>query len=49
MENIYVQFEGIVHHQIVGIAIGSNCTPLKADFFLFCYERDFMSNLYKSN
>ena len=51
MENIYmlyVQFEGMVYQQIVGIPMGLNCAPLKADMFLFCYERDFMSNLHKS-
>ena len=44
--NIYVQFEGMVYKQIVGIPVGKNCAPLIAD--LFCYERDFMSNLHKS-
>ena len=47
MENIYVQFKGMVYQQI-GIAVGINCAPLIADLFLFCYERDFMSNLRKS-
>ena len=28
--------------------MGTNCAPLIADLFLFCYERDFMSNLHKS-
>ena len=31
----------MVYQQIVG-------TPLIADLYLFCYERDFMSNLHKS-
>ena len=31
--------------QIVGIPIGTNCAPLIADLFLFCYERDFMASL----
>ena len=48
MENIYVQFDGIVYQQIVGIPMGTNCAPLIADVFLYCYERDFMSNLQKS-
>ena len=26
----------------------TNCAPLIADLFLYCYERDFMSNLQKS-
>ena len=40
MENIYVQFEGMVYQQAVGIPMGTNCAPLIADLFLFCYERD---------
>ena len=46
--NIYVQFDGMVYQQIVGIPMGTNCAPLIADLFLYCYERDFMSNLQKS-
>ena len=34
--------------KIVGIPMGTNCAPLIADLFLYCYERDFMSNLLKS-
>ena len=38
----------MVYQQIVGIPMGTNCTPLIADLFLYCYEREFMSNLQKS-
>ena len=48
MENIYVQFDGMVYQQIVGIPIGTNCAPLIADSFLYCYERDFISDPHKS-
>ena len=48
MENIYVKFDGMVYQQIVGIPMGTNCAPLIADLFLYCYERDFMSDLQKS-
>ena len=48
MENIYVQFDGMVYQHIVGIPLGTNCAPLIADLFLYGYERDFMSNLQKS-
>ena len=34
-----------LYRQIVGIPIGTNCAPLVADLFLFCYERDFMISL----
>ena len=48
MENIYVQFEGMVSQKTVGIPVGRNCAPLIADLFLIRYDRDFMSNTYKS-
>ena len=35
MENIDVQFERMIYQQIVGIPMGTNCTPLIADLFLF--------------
>ena len=38
----------MVYQQIVGIPMGSNCAALIADLFLYCYERDFMSELHKS-
>ena len=44
-----MQFDGIVYQQIVGIPMGTNCAPLIAESFLYCYERDFISNLQKSN
>ena len=28
--------------------MSTNCDPLMADLFLYCYERDFLSNLKKS-
>ena len=48
MVNIHVQFEGMVYQQIVGIPMGTHCAPFKVNLFLFCYERDLMSNLHKS-
>ena len=29
--------------------MGTNCAPLAADLFLFCYERDFMLSLSDNN
>ena len=40
-----MQFDGMVYQQLVGIPMCTNCAPLIADLFLFCYERDFMSDL----
>ena len=48
MENIYVQFDGIVYQQIEGIPMVTNCAPLIADLFFYCYERDFLPDLQKS-
>ena len=43
--NIYIRFGTKLYRQIVGIPMGTNCAPLVADLFLFCYERDFMTSL----
>ena len=36
-----MRFGSKLYRQIVGIPMGTNCAPLVADLFLFCYERDF--------
>ena len=41
----FIRFGSKLYRQIVGIPVGTNCVPLIADLFLFCYERDFMSLL----
>ena len=43
LDNIHITFRSKLYRQIVGIPMGTNCAPLVADLFLFCYERDFMS------
>ena len=42
LDNIYIRFGNKLYRQIVGIPMDTNCAPLVADLFLFCYERDFM-------
>ena len=32
----------MLYRKIVGIPMDTNCAPLVADLFLFCYERDFI-------
>ena len=49
LDNIYIRFGTKLYRQIVGIPVGTNCAPLVADLFLFCYERDFMKNLSSDN
>jgi hypothetical protein len=45
LDNIYVGFGNTLFKQIIGIPMGTNCAPLVADLFLYCYERDFMLSL----
>ena len=45
LDNIYIRFGTKLYRQIVGIPMGTNCAPLVADLYLFCYERDFMMSL----
>ena len=49
LDNIYIRFGSKLYRQIVGIPMGTNCAPLVADLFLFCYERDFMMSLSAEN
>ena len=49
LDNIYIRFGSKLYRQIVGIPMGSNCVPLVADLFLFCYERDSMLSLSEDN
>ena len=44
-DNIFIRFGTKLYRQVVGIPMGTNCAPLVADLFLFCYERDFMMSL----
>ena len=47
--NIFVMFGGRVFQQTVGIPMGTNCSPLIADLFLYSYEADFMQGFLKKN
>ena len=43
--NILIRFGTKLYRQVVRIPMNTNCAPLVADLFLFCYERDFMVSL----
>ena len=45
LNNIYIRFYTKLYRQIVGIPMDTDCDPLVAVLFLFCYERDFMTSL----
>ena len=45
LDSIFIRFGTKLYRQIVRIPMGTNCAPLVADLFLFCYERDFMMSL----
>ena len=49
LDNIFIRFGSKLYRQIVSISKGTNCAPLVADLFLFCYERDFMLSLSDNN
>ena len=38
LDNIFIIFRSKLNRQIIGIQMGTNCAPLVADLFLFCYE-----------
>ena len=45
LDKTFIWFGTKLYRQEVGIPISTNCAPLTADLFLFCYERDFMMSL----
>ena len=47
VSEVFVLFGGIVFHQVKGIPMGGNCSPLLADLFLAHCEFVFMSELLK--
>ena len=49
LNDLPVRFGTKLYRQIVGIPMGTNCAPLVADLFLYCYERDFMDSLNHDN
>ena len=44
LDNIFIRFGTNLYRQTIGISMGTNCAPLVADLFLFCYERCFMKS-----
>ena len=49
LDNMFIRFGTKLYRQTIGIPMGTNCAPLVADLFLFCYERDFMKSLSREN
>ena len=49
LDNIFIRFGTKLYRQTIGIPMGTNCAPLVADLFLFCYERNFMKSLSREN
>ena len=47
LDNIFVRFGNNVYRQVIGIPMGTNCAPLIADLFLYCYESQFMAKISK--
>ena len=45
----FIRFGTKLYRQTIGIPMGTNCAPLVADLFLYCYERDFMKSLSRKN
>ena len=49
LDDIFIRSGSKLYRQIIGIPMGTNCAPLVADLFLFCYERDFIKSLSPKN
>ena len=40
--NIFVQYEGRLFREVIGIPMGTNCALLLADLLLYSYENEFL-------
>ena len=49
LDNIYIRCGTKLYRQNVDIPMGTNCAPLVANWFLFCYEKDLMKYLSNDN
>ena len=47
IDNVFVSFGGTLFQQVFGIPMGTNCSPLLADLFLYSYESAFLQKLVK--
>ena len=47
IDNIFVEFGGVIFQQTISIPMGTNCAPLLADLFLYSYEAEFIQKLLK--
>ena len=45
MNNVFVKFKGNIYQQVIGIPMGCDCAPKKADLFLCWYEHNYISEL----
>ena len=45
LDNIFDRLGTKLYRRVVWIPMGTNCAPLVAELFLFCYERDFIMSL----
>ena len=49
LDNIYIRLGFKLYRKIVCIPMGTNCAPLVADLFLFCYDWDLLLALSEDN
>ena len=45
IDNIFVEFGGLVFQQTIGIPMGTKCAPLLADLILYSFKVEFIKGL----
>ena len=48
LDKVFIRFYSKLYRQIVGIPMGTNCAPLVADLFLFCYDRQNQTDIIEA-
>ena len=49
IDNMFVLFDGHVTQQTVGLPMGTHCTPLLFDLFMYSSEATFIQGVLKKN
>ena len=49
LDNLYVQAGDQLKHQVIGIPMGTNCSPILANLLLFMYELEWVIEFIDDN
>jgi hypothetical protein len=49
IDNSFINFNGCIYRQVIGIPMGTSSAPHMANLYLHVYEHDYFTYLYDNN